>query len=162
MEIPVLKTGEPQTELRFARGGITAYEYVALKENPYSMSGYSGLVVIKFEGEGKNVQLKDIEWCKDEDSATWANRMFPKWYSKEAAKYYTPNDKGGDNILLKQMDENAEKEFQLPVAQNYLLDIDINTGKYKIIRANFTADGKIKRETVNSGTLKKNKKEENI
>ena len=104
-------------------------------------------------------RLKEIEWSEDgAGHEKWVKEHFtPK--ALEARNAYLKGEGSERTRLGRKLDAKAARLMGAPVEPENLLEIDRDTGKYKIIRTIETGDTpdtyKFDTEVLEEGTLKK-------
>ncbi len=131
-------------------------EYAVFKGSAYSMSGVSGEAVLRYtmKGEGEPA-LKEIIWCASgAGNDKWLKKRFPRPFYEKARAYVSQN---GQEKLAKETKGRLKEKRCVSTETEDLLEIDRDTGKYKIIKTRETGepgkDYKFETETVEEGVL---------
>ncbi len=137
---------------------LDAGEYVAFKGRAYLMSGFAGEAVITYTlPEGRLLKVELSEDGADHDK--WIEEHFTKdaVMSREGMLSRSSYDLKED--VGNRLAQKAEKALGVPVEKDNLLEIDRDTGKYKLIETIESGDTpdtyKFDTRVLEEGTLKK-------
>ncbi len=138
---------------------LSLEEYVGFKNRLYLMSGASGEAILRFDVRD-GAHLKEIIWSADgEGHDEWMAKHFPEPYLAKAKAYKPYYDDGRSRLEAVDLHSRFEKKENTPfsVERDNLLEIDRDTGKYKIIKTRETGepgkDYKFETEIIEQGVL---------
>lgn len=106
-------------------------EFVALKGNAYSMSGYASEAIIRFDYGDQGPKLSDVELASDGDlHDVWIKKNFPRACRVKRDVFASVFS----SRLQARLSKEAEKQMGLPVELKNLLNIDEKKGTYEIVK----------------------------